>query len=150
MYPPRSKSVGLCFVCTQRKVGLLCYLRCCLSKAHTSASLFPRRASKGLLFFHRGAFLNSEFRHVGHGWIDPYEKKALHLQGSPLAEIFFSFFFFLISLYEAMWLYLPQNIILFWLCPFNNNLALGVDFVRVLVLHATSSFPNSAIINRFT
>lgn len=91
IYPPRSKSVGLCFVCTQRKVGLLCYLQCCLSKAHTSASLFPQRANKGLLFFHRGAFLNSEFRHVGHGWIDPYEKKALHLQGSPLAEIFFSF-----------------------------------------------------------
>lgn len=49
-----------------------------------------------------------------------------------------------------MWLYLPQNIILFWLCPFNSNLALGVDFVRVLVLNATSSFPNSVSINTFT
>ena len=37
----RPKSVGLCFVCEQRKTGLLCYLPCCLSKARVSASFVP-------------------------------------------------------------------------------------------------------------
>lgn len=148
IYPPRSESVGLCFVCTQRKVGLLCYLGCCLSKAHTSASFFPGGRTKVCCSFIGVRFWIQHLNMWGTVGLILVKRKHFTSKGPPwqrLSSVFKKF-----SLYEAMWLYLPQNIIFFlWLCPFNNNLALGIAFAHVLVLNTTSSFPNSASINRF-
>lgn len=97
--------------------------------------------NKAWLSFHGDALLSSAFKHGGHGWIDPYEKRVLHLQGSPWQRRSLVFLK-KISLYEAMWLYLPQNILFLLVISIQQLFGIGIEFVYVLVLDTTSFFPN--------
>lgn len=41
-----------------------------------------------------------------------------------------------------MWLYLPQNILFLLVISIQQLFGIGIEFVYVLVLNATSFFPN--------